>query len=352
MDSNVPEVDIILLNWNNYHFTKPCVESLLESTYPNIKIYVVDNGSKKEVVRQLKEDFGKHVIIIENGRNLGFAEGNNVALREVKGKYSVILNNDTIVDPGWLEPLIETMENDRGIGACQPKIKSLEDKKYFEHAGAAGGFMDVYGYPFTRGRVFTTIEEDYGQYDDSVGVIWCSGTAMMLRNSILKDTGLFDPIFFIYAEEADLCWRIAHCGYEIMCIPRSVVYHAGMGTMKKTPIRKIYFTHKNGIIMLLKNYSWKELLKYLPVRIILDVISVFYYFLTHPFQRKYLAIFAAYFMLFFSLPRVFESRRQAQRLKRKYAYRSTIYPLYKSSIVVKYYLQKKKTYNQIVGNCE
>ncbi len=352
MDNNLPRVDIILVNWNNYHFTKPCIESLFKSTYPNIKIYVVDNGSKKEVVEQLKNDFGKRITIFENKRNLGFGEGNNVALRKVKGKYSMILNNDTVVGPGWLEPLVEEMEKDANIGACQPKVKWIKDRRYFEHAGAAGGFMDVYGYPFARGRVFSTVEEDRGQYDDSIEVVWCSGTAMMLRNSILKDTGFFDPIFFIYAEEADLCWRIAHSGYKMMCFPKSVIYHYGMGTMEKTPVRKTYLTHKNGIIMLLKNYTWKELLKHLPVRIILDIISILYYFLTRPLQGKYLSVAAAYFMLLFSLPRVFKSRCRVQRLKKRFAHKSTIYPLYKCSIVVKYYLQKKKTYNQIVGNCE
>ena len=345
-----PTVDTIVLCWNNYHLTEQCIESLLRSTYPNMKIYVVDNGSREEVVEQLRKDLGALITIIQNRRNLGFAEGNNVALRVVKGKYSVILNNDTVVDPGWLEPLIEAMEKDHEIGACQPKIKSLADKRYFEHAGAAGGFMDVYGYPFARGRVFTTVEEDRGQYDNPVEVAWCSGTAMVLRNCILKHTGLFDPLFFMYAEEADLCWRISHCGYKMMCIPKSVVYHVGMGTMKHTLMRKIYFAHRNGIMMLLKNYRCKELLRYLPARIVLDIITIFYYFVTHPLRGASLAVFKAYFKLFFSLPVIFRSRGQVQRLRNRFRHRSKAPPLVGCSIAIRYYLQKKHTYPQIVNH--
>ncbi len=316
-----PEVLVIVLNWNNYHYTKPCLESLLRSTYPNMRVCVVDNGSRRDSVEQMKRDFGTRVTIIENGCNLGFAEGNNVGLRQARGKYSVMLNNDTQVEPGWLEPMVAVMERDETVSACQPKIRALEDRKSFEYAGAAGGFMDVYGYPFTRGRVFMTIEEDRGQYDDMVEVVWCSGTALLIRNSVLEETGLIDPFFFIYAEEADLCWRMAHCGYRLMCVPSSVVYHAGMGTMRSAPFTKVFYPHRNGIIRLVKNDSWQEQAQYLPVRGLLDCVSIVYYAATHPLQWNHIAVIKAYIMLLFSIPAVLKSRRSVVKLKQQFAHR-------------------------------
>lgn len=345
------EIDIIVLSYRSFENVKNCLDSVLRSSYKGIKIYLVDNNSGEAVVTKIKQNYSNQprIIIIENKKNLGFAEGNNVALRQTKGKYIVILNNDTIVDPDWLQPMVDMMETDETIGACQPKILDMRDHSKFEYGGAAGGFIDTYGYPFLRGRIFDTIETDNGQYDDNAELDWCSGTAFMVRNSILREAGLFDPIFFMYAEENDLCWRIKKCGYKIVFVYNSVIYHTGMGSIKTKPLFKLHLNYRNCIILLLKNLTFPELIARLPVRILLDFINAIFFLVNRPSQLRFISILWAYFEIFLLIPEIAWSRNKTQSLYKLHKNVQVGYPRYDISVIYQYFVLKRRKFDQLIS---
>ncbi|MEW6408283.1 MAG: glycosyltransferase family 2 protein [Patescibacteria group bacterium] len=340
-----PKVSIIILHYKDYNDTKKCIESLLRISYKPSEIIVVDNSLDKSEVEKFKNNFGNEITLIENKKNLGYAEGNNIALKKTikTSNYSLLLNNDTVVTQNFLEPLIDIMEKDKTVGAVQPKLLDMNKRDHFEYAGAAGGFMDVYGFPFTRGRIFNYIEKDIGQYNNQIDVVWCSGAAMLIRNQILNKTGFFDPIFFAYAEEADLCWRIHFCGYRMIFVPNSVVYHKG-GLTGKVKFNKIYLTHRNGLYMLFKNYSWFEILRYLPTRICFDVAIFFYYLFSYPLKFICLAVPMGYLDFLLNFFKVLRKRKESQKLKKQCR---KVYPLYKKSILIQYYFFKKRKYSDL-----
>lgn len=344
----LPFVNIIIVTYNEFHYTEKCIETLFRDGYPNKKIILVDNASEYSSYNVFVQKYHglSNVVCIRSEKNLGFGGGCNLGLESVSSGYVVFLNNDTEVVPGWLESVVMYMEENQSVGACQPKIKNLQNKEYFEYAGAAGGFMDVYGYPFTRGRVFYTLEKDTGQYDDVVKLVWCSGTAMITKKSVLDKVGLFDDIFFMYGEEADLCWRIHRAGWDLVFIPESVVYHHGMGTMKKNKSSwKTFLLHRNGLILLFKNYSFFELLKYFPVRMLLDCITFWYYLVIYP--PNAISIIRSYGSFFLLIPQVVKSRYSDAK-KIGNVYNNRTYPLYKRSVVVDYFLLKKKKFSEIL----
>ncbi|MCK4755289.1 MAG: glycosyltransferase family 2 protein, partial [Calditrichia bacterium] len=219
-----PLVSILVLNYNGKKFLKECFDSILKSTYPNFEIALVDNNSSDDSVAYTQADYPM-VKIVQTHRNAGYSRAYNIAFREVQGKYYILLNNDVVVAENWLEPLVNVAESDSKIGALQPKIRSLIDDGYFEYAGASGGFMDKYGYPFLRGRIFYTIERDEGQYDDKSFVFWTSGAAMFVRAEALEKSGDLDEDFVHHMEEIDLCWRLHLVDYRLKVIPESVIYH-------------------------------------------------------------------------------------------------------------------------------
>jgi GT2 family glycosyltransferase len=343
------DVDIIILSYKYYEHLEKCVDSVLRSTHKNIRIYIVDNNSEGEVVSRIKEKYSglPQITLIENGRNLGFAEGNNVAMRRATAKYIVVLNNDTIVKPGWLEPMLAVMEAGEKIGACQPKLLNLEDSKKFDYSGAAGGYIDRYGYPFLRGRLLDIVENDEGQYDSDVSLDWCSGAAFMVRKNVLDEVGLLDPMLFMYGEENDLCWRIRKCGYKIVFAHESVVYHAGMGSTRKRPLYRLHLNYRNGMILLLKNFSGKELLTRLPVRIVLDFVNVFYFIIFKTFQLPYVSIIWAYGELLFLLPGIAASRTKTQSLYRAKGVKNVKYQTYDISIIWQYFAGGKRRFSEL-----
>lgn len=222
----LPPVTIVVLNYNGIADTRKCIRSLLKISYPNFSITVVDNGSTMNEAKLLSRQFrDRRIEIVRFPKNFGFTEGNNKILRSVKTKYVVLVNNDVTVTPDFLEPLIVAMEQSKKIALAQPKILWTKNKKYFDYSGACGGYLDTLGYPFTRGRVFNTLEKDTGQYNTIVDIFWASGAAMVVRTSIFKKIGYFDSVFFNYMEEIDLCFRINKAGYRIVCIPDTYVYH-------------------------------------------------------------------------------------------------------------------------------
>lgn len=266
------KVAVVILNWNGRKHLEQFLPSVTAATYSNYEVIVADNGSTDDSLSFLQLHYpGIRTILFKE--NYGFAKGYNEALKQVKADYYVLLNSDVEVQPGWLEPMVELLEKDRSIAACQPKILSWHNKKLFEYAGAAGGWLDEYGYPFAKGRVFDICEEDKGQYDQSEPIFWASGAALFIRPAVYHAVKGFDEYFFAHQEEIDLCWRIQLAGHKIYSCPASVVYHVGGGTLPKGNSLKTYLNFRNNRIMLSKNLPLSKKIWVMPARNLLDGIS-------------------------------------------------------------------------------
>lgn len=267
-----PKIAIVILNWNGRKFLEQFLPSVFQTTWPNYEVIIADNASSDDSLEFLKKNYPQaRIILLE--KNYGFAKGYNEALKKVESDYYVLLNSDVEVTPGWLEPMTSLLENDHSIAACQPKILSYHNKTNFEYAGAAGGWLDKYGYPFAKGRVFDICEEDHGQYDQSEPIFWASGAAMFIRSKVFHEMKGFDEYFFAHQEEIDLCWRIQLAGYKIYSCPSSVVYHVGGGTLPQGNSKKTYLNFRNNKIMLSKNLPFLKGLWIIIVRDILDTAS-------------------------------------------------------------------------------
>ncbi len=274
--------------------------SVVEHTsLPGCEVVVADNGSTDDSLEVLKTEFPSVKTIVLD-RNYGFAEGYNRALAQIESTYTVLLNSDVEVTDGWLAPLLDYMDAQPDIAAVQPKIKSWEHKDYFEHAGAAGGFLNSLGYPYCRGRVLWKVEADKGQYDSIVEVDWTSGACMCVRTQVYKDCGGLDASFFAHMEEIDLCWRMRNNGWRLVCLPQSVVYHLGGGSLHYDSPRKTYLNHRNNLLMIRKNKQHPG--GVLLVRFFLDYAAAVFYLL----QGRWGACKA-----------VFEARRDYHRMIKK-----------------------------------
>ena len=256
---NLPSVAIVILNWNGRKFLEQFMPAVLASTYPNKRVIVADNASTDDSILFLNEHFPS-VEIIRNETNEGFAKGYNTALKKVTADYYVLLNSDVEVPENWIEPVISLMETDPLIAACQPKILTFDNRSFFEYAGACGGWIDKFGYPFSRGRVFDTRETDSGQYDFVQQCFWASGAAFFIRAKLYHEMGGLDEYFFAHQEEIDLCWRLQLSGYKIFVQPASVVYHVGGGTLPRGNSRKTFLNFRNNLIMIYKNQPWLSLI--------------------------------------------------------------------------------------------
>ncbi len=248
--------------------------SVVEYSREDATVIVADNASTDDSISFLQTHF-KDVDVIRLDRNWGFAEGYNKALAQVDADYFVLLNSDVEVTHHWLTPLIEFMDTHPEVAACQPKLLAEKDKDMFEYAGACGGFLDKYGYPFCRGRIFETVEEDDGQYDYRQEILWATGACLMIRAEDYRRAGGLDAKFFAHNEEIDLCWRLRLMGRKVFCIPESVVYHVGGGTLPKGNPRKTYLNFRNNLLMLYKNLPERELRPVLRMRWFLDYLAAF-----------------------------------------------------------------------------
>lgn len=306
-----------------------------------IEVCVADNAST-DTSREVFQTEFPTVRLIELDRNYGFAEGYNRALAQVEAEYAVLLNSDVEVTPHWLEPLLDYMDAHSETVACQPKLLSWRNKDYFEYAGASGGFMDRYGYPFCRGRIFDVVEKDEGQYDTVTEVLWATGAALFIRLKDYREAGGLDGRFFAHMEEIDLCWRLRSRGKKIVCIPQSVVYHVGGATLKKENPRKTFLNFRNNLLMLYKNLPDKELKHVLFVRGILDRVAAFVFYLKRDKENA---------------RAVMEARREFDNIRYSFA-TSRIENMMKStdeilpqrvrfSILMKYYLLGKKYFSQL-----
>ena len=267
----------------------PSVVKSCQSSAFSVQLYVADNGSTDESLAVLKSEFPSVKTIVLD-QNYGFAEGYNRAIAQIESEYIVLLNSDVEVTEGWLIPLLDYMENHAEVAAVQPKIRSWVRRDYFEHAGAAGGYINALGYPYCRGRVLWKVEQDKGQYDDIVEVDWTSGACMCVRTNIYKECGGLDASFFAHMEEIDLCWRMRNQGWKLACVPTSVVYHLGGGSLNYESPRKTYLNHRNNLLMIYKNK--KHPYGVLFVRFFLDYMAAFFYLLQGRFGA-FKAVFQA-----------------------------------------------------------
>lgn len=272
MNNNKP-IAVIILNWNGKKLLQEFLPKVIETTDTSIAdIIVADNGSDDGSVAMLQQEFPQVKLLLFD-HNHGYAKGYNMAIEQTRYKYSVLLNSDVATATGWLNPLYEYMESMPQVGACQPKLLSYTDMEYFEYAGASGGFIDRNGYPYCRGRIFSTVEKDNGQYDDIISVFWATGAALMIRSEVYLNAGGLDEQFFAHMEEIDLCWRVHLNGYDIKVVPQSVAYHLGGGSLSASNPRKTYLNFRNNLLMLHKNLPDSTRRRKLFVRRLLDTIA-------------------------------------------------------------------------------
>ncbi len=283
---------IVILNWNGAEMLKKYLPSVLNYSREEAVVYVADNASTDNSIALLKEQFPEvRLILLE--KNWGFAEGYNKALAQVEAEYYLLLNSDIEVTPGWLTPMIEFMDAHKEVAACQPKLLSIFQRDSFEYAGACGGYMDRYGYPFCRGRIFDVVEQDKGQYDEPAKIHWATGAALLVRARIYKEVGGLDGRFFAHQEEIEMCWRMRIRGYQIWCLPQSKVYHVGGGTLPKSNPMKTYLNFRNNLTMLYKCLPEKDLKPVMRLRWFLDYLAAFQTLLLKRNIGDFKAIFRA-----------------------------------------------------------
>ncbi|RFS19711.1 glycosyltransferase family 2 protein [Chitinophaga silvatica] len=268
----LPSVAVVILNWNGKSFLEKFLPSVCGSTYPNLQIVLADNASTDDSVAFVEQHYPQ-IRIVRNPTNDGFAGGYNDALQHVEADTYVLLNQDVEVEPGWIEPVISLMQQDPKIVACQPKLRAYKQRDEFEYAGAAGGWMDILGYTFCRGRILYTVEKDHGQYDDVQDIFWATGAALFIKSSGFHEVGGFDSNFFAHMEEVDLCWRLKRAGYRICYCPDSVVYHVGGGSLPQGNPRKLYLNFRNNLMMLWKNLHSEDRWIVLVQRFFLDILA-------------------------------------------------------------------------------
>lgn len=273
MTTNYPKVAVVILNWNGRYFLEKFLPSVFNSSYPNLSFVVGDNASVDDSVAFVREYYPT-IQIVQNAANKGFAGGYNAVLEHVDADYYVLLNSDVEVTENWIEPMIAMLESNPNMAAAQPKIRSFHERSKFEHAGASGGFIDAYGYPFCRGRMLSHTEEDTGQYDDAIDIFWATGAALFIKADAWRASGGFDADFFAHMEEIDLCWRLKRMGFRIGVCPSSVVYHVGGGTLNKSNPRKTFLNFRNNLMMLQKNLPFSSAFRVIFIRLWLDLLAL------------------------------------------------------------------------------
>jgi GT2 family glycosyltransferase len=335
------KVAIVLLNWNGLAYLDRFMPVIAEhSKGSHIELWVADNCSGDGSVEFLRKYFPEVRLLVFD-RNYGFSGGYNRALAVIEAEYYILLNSDVEVTAGWTGPLVGLMENDAGVAACMPKIKDLNNREFFEHAGASGGFIDFLGYPFCRGRIFDLVERDRGQYDDQREVFWATGACMVVRSADWHRAGGFDERFFAHMEEIDLCWRLKNAGKKIMVVPSSVIYHLGGGTLPAGNPRKIWFNYRNSLLMLLKNLPPGRLYL-LIMRLALDWLSVIKFLFSFSFTSAF-AVVKAHISFFRLFPGYFRKRKTLIR-KDNIVQHKEIYP---KSIVYRFFTGRGKYFSSL-----
>jgi len=332
-----PRVSILIVTWNGLPLLKQCLPSVVATDYPNLDIVLADNASTDGTVAWVTETYPS-VRVVRHPENWRFCRGNNEALPHATGPYVVLLNNDVEVPPDWLRPLVAVMERMPDVAAVQPKLLQYHARDHFEYAGGAGGYLDRFGYPFTRGRLLFTLEQDTGQYDAPQDVDWATGAALLLRRSALDEVGVLDERFVMHMEEIDLCWRLWRHGYRVRVEPESRVYHIGGGSLPQGDPRKAYYNFRNSLLLLYKNLPPARWRSTFPLRLLLDGIALLRALATGR-RREAAAILRAY--------------RDAHRMRRFYAGERPTAPeaarppSYQGALVLDYFLKGRRRFSDL-----
>ena len=335
-------VAIVILNWNGRQMLKEYLPSVLLYSRDEATVYVADNASTDDSLAMLKQHFPE-VKLIELERNWGFADGYNKALAKIEAEYFVLLNSDIEVTHHWLTPMIEYLDTHLDIAACQPKLLSIFDKDCFEYAGASGGYIDRFGYPFCRGRIFETVERDNGQYDNVSDVLWATGAALMIRAKDYWEVGGLDGRFFAHNEEIDLCWRLRIRGRRVVCLPESYIYHVGGGTLPKSNPMKTFLNFRNNLTMLYKCLPEEELKSVMRWRRVLDYLAAWEMLILKRNVGDFKAVYRAR-RAFKHWQKDFEADRRAIQASRKVG---KIPEQRDFSLLWQYYVKGRKTYLEL-----
>ena len=329
------KIAIVILNWNGKKLLEQFLPSVVKYSQ-EAKIYVADNASTDESKSFLTDNF-KEVVIIQNKTNGGFAKGYNDALKNLKEDLLVLLNNDVEVTQNWLQPIINEFNQDTSLVAAQPKILDFKNKNYFEYAGAGGGFIDQFGYPFCRGRIFNSIERDKGQYNDIKKIFWATGACLIIKNNEFKELNGFDEIFFAHQEEIDLCWRIQKTGGTIKYIGNTTVFHVGGATLSNYDPTKTFYNFRNSLLMLVKNVNSSKVWVILFVRLLLDGIAGLSFLIQGKWKHT-LAIVKAHLSFYCLLPSYVNNPSKNRKKIRYYLIKS---------IVWNYFIRKNRIFKNL-----
>ncbi len=339
-----PLVSIITVNYNGLNHLKLLFESFRRVKYAPLEIILVDNASNDESVAFTRKYFPE-IVVLDLDQNYMFARANNEGIKKARGEICCLINNDVVVDPNFIEPVVKAFSKNDQLGICQSKVLDLKHPNCFEYAGAAGGFIDRYGYPFMRGRIFFTTEHDEGQYDQDLEIFWASGACFFIRKSVLAESGYLDEDFILHMEEIDLCWRIHLMGWHIRTVTASKIWHQGGGTLSAENPRKVYWNYRNNIFLLVKNLSFLNLIKLWAARIFLDSAALFAE-IGKGKPKNSLAIIQAYFWILFHFLLVWRKRQDVQ--KRRKINDSQIWNLmYPGSIVWEYFVRARKKFSEL-----
>lgn len=335
------KIAIVILNWNGKQLLEKFIPTVLQHSKNVATIYVIDNASTDRSISILTEKF-PDVKIVQNSENGGYARGYNEGLKKIAADYFVLLNSDVEVTYNWMQPIISLMEADRSIAACQPKILNYNVRDEFEYAGGGGGFIDKWGYPFCRGRVFNSFEKDHGQYDDTREVFWASGACLFIRSNIFLETGGFDEDFFAHMEEIDLCWRIRNLGYKIYYCADSAIYHVGAGTLSKMNPKKTFYNFRNNLLLLCKNHAPEYFYFKLFLRICLDGVAGLRFIVSGEFAHC-IAVIKAHFSFYALFKQTLRKRNAIRGQIVRYADNG----VYRGSIVWDYFVRGKSKFSDI-----
>ncbi len=334
-------IAVVILNWNGKELLEKFLPSVIQHSKEVADIYVIDNNSSDNSVAFITSNFTS-VKIVQNIDNYGFAKGYNEGLKQINADYFVLLNSDVEVTENWIMPVIDLMQSSVEIAACQPKLLNYNVRDEFEYAGGGGGYIDKWGYPFCRGRLFSTFEKDNGQYNDAREIFWASGACMFIKSKNFIEAGGFDEDFFAHQEEIDICWRIRNLGFKIMYSSASTVYHVGAGTLSFMDPRKTYFNFRNNLLLLFKNHAPQYFVLKLFCRGLLDGIAGMK-FLLNGQAGHFIAVVRAHFGFYALLPKMLGKRKHIQKNIKQYATSS----VYHGSIVWQYFVKQKRKFPEL-----
>jgi len=340
-----PEVAVVIPHWKGEDILRHTLESLRHTEYSNFKIIVVNNNSPDGSVDAVRRDFPE-IEVIDSEFNLGFAGGCNLGIKKAGAEYVALLNNDTEVTPMWLTYLVDVLEKDSKVAAVQPKMLWFYNRGTFDYSGGAGGEIDIFGYPFTLGRVFEFVEQDKGQYDKPREIFWASGAAVIIRSSVLDYTGLLDETFFAHMEEIDLQWRFHLAGYKVVNCTRAVVYHRAGATLAHQNVRKMVLNHRNNLVMLLKNYQTETLLWLMPVRVFLEIWTIAFGVISLDFKRSLAAFYGLCSVVRF-IPHIIRERKKVSAI-RSVSDKVIRDKMFRGSIALEYFIKGKRTASELL----